>query len=1023
MANSFLNTVLGKSNLALIDKATKKKAPKIGTATGIISDVLKQVIPKTNFEPSEVRGALAFMNNIKKAEPSNAPLLSAYNPTQNINNLNTEQKFQNLLKVAPSMGKVELLKNFFSQIVAPDAQAYGEAASKKGEELGQKFQEQGQPVKSIVARSLGGVFGTPAQQIGSGIETLLKPNLSGEDAVKGTVSTVFGLGGATPIGAAINSIFAQPELAKAYDSVVTPATNKLKDIASSLGATGATKELINTAIDIAPFLLIHKLGKAGFEKKVNVKLPDPKTGQLIDVKVPTDRAWWAKMKSEMENDLNLLRNNPAEFVRQKQFGMSIKDVSKDDASLPPQSQLKAILDLVPKQKDPQPKVNVYKVDELIREKQNPAPFKLPTGKSKIKLPEQGFPLADVVKMKERGGKTIVTRDELGLMKELPDLEVGKYLRGTFDNPIRTFEKLGEPYKELFYRPVKEAEGNAKKQYEALNKDLSVLEKEAKTGSKKASKRIMEYALSLEPDATHLVPNPPKLTIPEMKAYEFMRDQYDTFLDRLNNARSYAGKDPIPKRPNYFTHIRELEALEDLGFNLGSADVNGLIVRGVHRNSPSFGFEKERQGISKVEMDAFNVFRKYANSSFNYIELTPAISKARELIRTKITDPATKDVFEAKDKSPNTVNFINSWLDTVAGQKADTFVSPLIEQGLQKLNRNIAYSQMSFNLSSMLNQPTAIVSAATEIGPKWAMSGIKDFIAGKGDEALRKSNVLLGRTFESAIKDAPTTKAGKVFSAMYKVGDAGLKPLQIFDAATAKATWLGAYNKAIKEGKNEKSSINYADDVVTKTQASATASDIAPIQRTVAGKTLTLFQTFVINNFNFIKRDVLGIGNKSITKAQAAKKLAVLIAGSWMMNSVYDYLGLPSPLPSPIDAFREEGASGAASELLSLVPVVGGAIKYDAMPYGAVGDLVSDMTGWGKKDYERNGYIGRLLGIPGTSQLKKTVKGKKAIDEGYTVYGDGKKKGTMTPSSPAEKLRALLFGPYSMKQAKEMRRNF
>lgn len=696
-------------------------------------------------------------------------------------------------------------------------------------------------------------------------------------------------------------------------------------------------------------------------------------------------------------------------------------------------------------------------------------------------------LDEVVKVRKSGNGTIkITRGELEVMKNMGDLKpaVGeRYLQ----NPIRVFEELGEPAKELFYRPVKVAENNAILWKNFYNKEFKNVTKGL---SQNNSKRIMQFALGQEDDGLKILQSKgikvPELKPKEMAAYNYMRQRYDSLLDGLNEARAIIGKEPIPKRDNYITHIKDMNILEQMGFNPVRENIEELLVNKVHRNQPAFQFAKRRTGALKdLELDAFNVFRKYQEKAVDNIQLTPAITKVRELSRNVIDDisPVLRDTaktnelkktsqrlqealrksrstgasqnvisqqernlaevekqilestgeevvnkFRLKDVAPNAFKYIDQWTDYVAGQKVQSNMPKVLENLMSKLNRNIAFATLSSNVRSALIQPSAIINSVTEIGPKNVSVGIKELIRGQSDFALKNSNVLNGRQFETAIQDIANSALGKTGRLRSQIAELGIKPLQALDNITAQATWLGAYNRAVSQlGKAGKAAFNYADDVVTKTQASAARSDVAKIQRSTAGKVATQFQTFVINDFNRIMRDVAGIGNADMTKKDVIKKSLTYLAGVSMWNSfMEDVLGVPTPFPRPIKALREEGAGEAVKEIGSQVPIVGGAIRFGGSSLGAAVDLTQQVFNKVNGKYSPKSWweiAGSVFGVPGTAQLRKTIKGVEGLSDGYyvTTKVNGKtRRIKIKITDPVDKVRTLLLGPYSSKTAAEVR---
>lgn len=642
--------------------------------------------------------------------------------------------------------------------------------------------------------------------------------------------------------------------------------------------------------------------------------------------------------------------------------------------------------------------------------------------------------AEIVKIRRAGNGTIkITKGELETMKKAGDLKP-VILQRKLQNPIRVFEELGEPIKELFYRPVKAAEGVLFKAKSHWSNEFSNATKGLNT---KSSNKIMINALALEEDGIKLLGKKkvPLLNDKEKAAWDFMKQRYVSLLDGVNNARAIVGKEPIKPRANYITHIRDLGILDNMGFSAVTDDIETLLSNKVHRNSPAFKFAKRRtDSLADIEMDAFNVFNKYQEKALENIYMTPAIAKIRELSRTVIDDGADK--FKLQEVSPRLFKYVNEWTDYVVGQKIDNYLPEVIESGLKSLNKNVAVSTLAFNIQSAVIQPAAIINTVTEINPKNTAIGIKSLLSGKGKFAVENSNVLLGRQFDTAVKDIANSTFGKFSRLKSSVGKTGTKLLQVLDGLTAQATWLGAYNKAVNVLKLEgKQAFNYADDIVVKTQASASASDIAPIQRSTEGRLLTQFQTFVINDFNRLGRDVLGIGNEKMSKSDVIKKTATWLIGVSMWNHLSeDVLGIPSPFPRPIKELKESGPKSAAIELTTQLPIVGGAARYGSgIVFGSVGDLIQSTTNKVSGKYTPTSWweiVGKVVGVPGTVQLKKTLKSIKGLSDGYSVTyqktlanGDTvNKKAKIKITDSVDKIRALLFGMYNTMGAKEVREN-
>jgi len=185
----------------------------------------------------------------------------------------------------------------------------------------------------------------------------------------------------------------------------------------------------------------------------------------------------------------------------------------------------------------------------------------------------------------------------------------------------------------------------------------------------------------------------------------------------------------------------------------------------------------------------------------------------------------------------------------------------------------------------------------------------------------------------------------------------------------------------------------------------------------------MFQTFVINQWGFLTRDVMGIKNAAIKNRAALKKTAAFVAAATLSNIFYeDILGVPSPLPAPIGAFvkaldrGEEWPSAsaeAAREIASIIPIVGGGIRYGSSMFGAgveySGDIIKKMapyyTGPTRSTAE---LVAKGVGVPGTAQLVKSVrianKGGSPVDVVLGRYPKKQKKATLVSPKTLKSLK-------------------
>lgn len=598
----------------------------------------------------------------------------------------------------------------------------------------------------------------------------------------------------------------------------------------------------------------------------------------------------------------------------------------------------------------------------------------------------------------------ITEKEFKLLRSLPDMKK-KPIGGFTQNPIYAFEdwaasvgpKAQTWVKEKFYYPIREATHRADLHFKNI---FDQVEARRKNLPHSSSRRIYYYAISKEAGGAEILKNMrvkevPKLTEGELEAYNWMRKGYESMYNQINAARIASGIEPIAKVKDYFTFAADMTLAEELGFGFNDA----MLGKFVHPKATRFRYAIERiGGIQKVHTDGFGIFERYMKAATKHIYLSPEIAKMREF--TGKFDLGKGKTWSMQRSQPRAYANITKYLDFLTGERR-TILPDAIERVMVMLNKNITTATLSTNLRSALIQPTALHNTYIEIGPKYTMKGAVDLMRGKGAEAIQKSKVLFNREFDIDIKQTYEGVFGRIGSIKKAINDSwlGMKPLKYLDMQTATTTWLGAFEKAKEVYKMpEEKAIRYADDTVIRTQGSAAAHDLAPLQRIALGRFFSTFQSFVINNFNFLAKDVVGIKNPMMKPAESLHKVGRYVLGATIINTIFEeVLGINSPLPAPVRAAKKtydkngsekEAAVSAMLELLQVVPGFGG-LRYGSGVTGAGVDYLKDVTN--KLAEEAGEYrgktkswgelAGKALGIPGTGQVTKTTK---ILEKGGTL---------------------------------------
>lgn len=584
----------------------------------------------------------------------------------------------------------------------------------------------------------------------------------------------------------------------------------------------------------------------------------------------------------------------------------------------------------------------------------------------------------------------------------------------FETPPRTFEAAGESWKDMTYDRWREADNNATNATSVLRDDVRSMRKPFTT---KAAKRIGAFGIAVQEKGRALLKSMdieiPRLTDQEAAAYRDMRSKFDAAFEATNEMRISIGLEPLERVPDYMTFMRTFNWMEKRGLKTNMAlDPPDVINKRYFKNrsvpfrfglARGFGKRGGAVGAYPVELDAFRIFETYMEAQIRHLNISPVVALVHELVETKLPDPRTgKFTWEMKHQKPNLYRSMSAWNNFISGKPA--FQLPrLAEQGLRMLQNNLAISILGANYRTFMIQFSALKNTYIEVGLKRTIEGIAasfEDISGTSKNrkfALDNSHVLSGRQFDIAMDDAlrllRSSEIGEGFS---KIGRATLKPLQISDMETAIASWTAAHRHALKDlnlkGDRARS---FADDVVTRTQASARPGDLAPIQRSVLGRAATLFQTFVINDFNFIAKDILGLKNPRISNKATREKVVRFVLSTTALSALLEeVLGLQSPYPTPVRDYMEgkeagdsvwEIAKNVAFGFTDPIPIAGSGRYGNTLGGAGVGtadEFISSLRGaplapalWEP--------AGKILGVPGVAQVSKSVRARK---RGESLYG-------------------------------------
>lgn len=367
-----------------------------------------------------------------------------------------------------------------------------------------------------------------------------------------------------------------------------------------------------------------------------------------------------------------------------------------------------------------------------------------------------------------------------------------------------------------------------------------------------------------------------------------------------------------------------------------------------------------------------------------------------LLRSQMLDSVIRSSY-----GPEVINQFHTWRDDIA--RGNQGAANALEMTLGRLRQSVSVAGLGFNVVSALMQPLGITQSIVRVGAGWIGRGImqavanplaaarktndmSSFMRSRARTRFRELNELRNRVQgQSAVKRAINENAYRLMMAFQQLVDV--------------PTWLGAYEKAVAEGNDDKRAVALADQAVIDSQGGGQTKDLSAIER--GGPALKLFTTF----YSFMNT----AANLGAQSAMTPRSRAKLAADMLLLFTVPAVLGALlkdaiTPGDSGDDDWEKLVRKLAAEQLSFLLGlfVVG----------REFGQVAQTVTGAGSRDYAgppglraiadsykfaaqaaqgefddsfRKASInlaGDIFGLP-SAQLNRSITGTKALIEGET----------------------------------------
>lgn len=456
---------------------------------------------------------------------------------------------------------------------------------------------------------------------------------------------------------------------------------------------------------------------------------------------------------------------------------------------------------------------------------------------------------------------------------------------------------------------------------------------------------------------------------------FMSDQYNQWLDEINEIRAGRGLAPITQRPNYINHMNQISSVgEDIVSSIkGDADLadkaqTAMAQQEQYRTAePDVAFRHIIRKGGETAEDAVSSFRTYIQHALNYRELAPEVDRLVQMSK-----------LAQANKMPNLSARLEDYAGYVAGkpQLLDKYFADTVGKGtaslIQKLSRNITFSVISFNPSIWAAQtirlfPKVMLEGA---GTENIVAGAKLFSSAARAEAWE--NVpFLQKMFQNREEAAITGGFGGS-GPMQTIERVGANVPGYIDQAFAMHTAILSHDAKLAEltakypmsaaSDLEKQAWLYAEHNIENYQALISKSATAPYFRSQTAKILTPLMREASLMTDFLYHDVLKNSGDLSRATQAARAFAGLSAMA-VMGSIMEYAGGDEQKPL---------IGKALFPMLKAIESAGAMVKTAAAPLTA-----------GKAYVEGKGTLGNVVkssiktailarGTPGGLQVTKVI---------------------------------------------------
>ncbi len=256
---------------------------------------------------------------------------------------------------------------------------------------------------------------------------------------------------------------------------------------------------------------------------------------------------------------------------------------------------------------------------------------------------------------------------------------------------------------------------------------------------------------------------------------------------------------------------------------------GLFPSNYFRSTTRAGSTKERTEFKGPLHLSLGVINRHVAEVVHDITHREVVMNADKFLSDPRVQAATEAVL-----GPQVVQQFRPWLGHVANEwAADREGNSGAERFLKATRTNATVVGLGFRVSTMLLQISGYSNSIERVGLRYVMRGIRKMLTPGGfDFALSTSKELPSRmaTMDRDIRDNARKMASKQGGVLDAAQQFAFHGIGYMDRMVSVGTWLGAYDKALAQGRDEDGAVYDADKAVRQSQGSGAAKDMARVQR-------------------------------------------------------------------------------------------------------------------------------------------------------------------------------------------------